>query len=83
MSTRPEFWTFLVYIIMHLFVLLYLCWLKATNADIAIRKYPIGRTPFLKDEKLQFFEDTKNGPTIIILLLLALNFATTFPFMSG
>jgi len=28
--------------------------LKATNTDIAIGKYPIGRTPFIKEEKLQF-----------------------------
>jgi len=32
---------------MHYFVLLYLCWLKATNTDIAIGKYLIDPTPFL------------------------------------
>jgi len=32
--------------------------LKATNIDIAIEKYLISRTPFLKEENLQFFEDT-------------------------
>jgi len=35
------------------FVSLYLYWLKATNADIAIAKYVIGRTPFIKEKKLQ------------------------------
>jgi len=44
--------------------------LKATNIDIAIEKYLISRTPFLKEEKLQFFEDTKNGLTTITLLPL-------------
>jgi len=39
---------------MHWFILLYLRWLKATNAYIAIRKYLIDRTPFLKGEKHQF-----------------------------
>jgi len=28
--------------------------LKPTNTDIATGKYPIDRTPFLKDEKRQF-----------------------------
>jgi len=28
--------------------------LKATNTDRSIGKHPIGRTPFLKDEKRQF-----------------------------
>jgi len=54
MSTRAEYWTFLVYRSMHWLVLLYLCWLKATNTDIAIGEYLIGWTPFLKDEKLKF-----------------------------
>jgi len=43
---------------------------KATNINIAIEKYLISRTPFLKEENLQFFEDTKNGPTTITLLPL-------------
>jgi len=34
-------------------VLLYWYWLKAANTDIAIRKYPIGQTPFFPEEKLQ------------------------------
>jgi len=50
---------FLVYSSMHYFVLLYLYWLKAINTDIPIRKYLIGRTPFLKEENFSFFEDTK------------------------
>jgi len=54
MSTRMEFWTYLVYHSMHWFVLLYLCWLTATDTDRAIGKYLIDRTPFLKDEKRQF-----------------------------
>jgi len=53
MSKRADFWTFLVCSIMHYFVLVYLCWLKATDTDRAIGKYPIDRTPFLKDEKRQ------------------------------
>jgi len=44
--------------------------LKATNIDIAIEKYLISRTPFLKEEKLQFIEDIKNGLTTITLLPL-------------
>jgi len=28
--------------------------LKTTNIDIAIEKYPIGRTPFSEEEKFQF-----------------------------
>jgi len=39
---------------MHLFVLLYICWLKATDTDRAIGKYSIDRTLLLKDEKRQF-----------------------------
>jgi len=54
MSTRKEFWTFFVYRSMHLFVLLYICWLKATDTDRAIGKYSIDRTQLLKDEKRQF-----------------------------
>jgi len=54
MSKLAEFWTFLVCNRMHYFVLLYLCWLKATDTDRTIGKYPIDRTPFLKDEKRQF-----------------------------
>jgi len=50
MSKRADFWTFLVHISLHYFVLLYLCWLKATGTDRAIGKYPIDRTPFLKHQ---------------------------------
>jgi len=61
---------FLVYSSMHYCVLLCLFWWKAINTDIPIRKYLIGRTPFLKEENLSIFEDTKNGPRIIKLLSL-------------
>jgi len=37
--------------------------LKVTNTDTAIGRYQIGQTPFSKEEKLSFFEDTTNGPT--------------------
>jgi len=39
---------------MHYFVLLYLCWLKASDTDRAMGKYPIDRIPFLIDEKRHF-----------------------------
>jgi len=42
--------------------------LKATNTDTATGNYPIGQTPSLKRKKISFFEDNKNGPTIITLL---------------
>jgi len=35
-------------------VLLYFYWLKATKLILAIEKYLISRTQFLKEEKLQF-----------------------------
>jgi len=38
---------------MHWFILLYLCWLQATNTDMTIGKYSIDRTPFLLDKKHQ------------------------------
>jgi len=43
-----------IYSSMHLFVSLYVCWLKPTNNDVAIGKYLFGGTPFLKDEIFQF-----------------------------
>jgi len=54
MSTRVDFLIFVVCNSMHYFVLLYLCWLKATDTDIAIGKYLTCRTQFFKDETLQF-----------------------------
>jgi len=39
--------------------------LKATNTDI-----DIARTQFLKRKTFNFFEDTKNGPTVTTLLSL-------------
>jgi len=35
--------------------------LKATNTDIPIGKYLIGRTPRFKEENFSFFKVTKNA----------------------
>jgi len=51
---------------------------EATKTDIAIRKYQIGQTSFFLEEKLQFLEDTKIGPTIITLLP-RINFGRALP----
>jgi len=56
----------------------YFLWLKAAKTDIAIRKYPIGQASFFQEEKLQFLEDTKIGPTIITLLP-RINFSRALP----
>jgi len=55
---------------MHSFVVLYLCWLKATSTDITIGNTQSTELHFLKTKNVSFFEDTKNGPTIITLLPL-------------
>jgi len=44
--------------------------LKATNTDIAILNYLIGRTPIFKEENFSFFKVIENGPTIIKLLAI-------------
>jgi len=41
-----------------------------TNAHIAIGKYQFGRAPLLKCKNFSFFQDTKNGPTVITFLPL-------------
>jgi len=38
-----------------------------------IGKHLISGTPFFQVEKFYFFEDSKNGPTIITLLMLPLS----------
>jgi len=38
--------------------------LKATNTDIPIGKYLIGRTSFFKDVNFSFFKVAETGPTI-------------------
>jgi len=57
-STRAEFWIFVVYSSMNWFISLYLCCLETTNTDIAIGKYLIGRAPF-QEENFSFSDDTK------------------------
>ena len=36
--------------------------------NVKIGKYAIGQIPFFQEENFSFFDDSKNGPTLITLL---------------
>jgi len=52
-ARRMDFYCIQLYALVR-FIIQCLRWLKATNVDIAIGKYVIGLTPFIKDEKFRF-----------------------------